>query len=80
MEFPATDSIVRSMKRIFNLGIPVLLAALATGVEAQTNQVRIIDHLMDESRISSPRSKPVEYVMLHFSSDVVGLGAAVSPR
>jgi N-acetyl-anhydromuramyl-L-alanine amidase AmpD len=59
------------MKKKLNLGILALLAALATGVEAQTNQVKIIDHLMDESRISSPRSKPVEYVMLHFSSDVV---------
>lgn len=59
------------MKKLFNVRLLALLAALAVTAGAETNEVKIIDHLMDESRISSPRSKPVEYVMLHFSSDVV---------
>ena len=46
-----------------------LLAAFTISAGAQTNQLKIIDHLMDESKVSGPRTKPVEYVMLHFSSD-----------
>jgi|HubBroStandDraft_6_1064221.scaffolds.fasta_scaffold329013_2 N-acetyl-anhydromuramyl-L-alanine amidase AmpD len=54
------------------LGFSVLLLmALAVGAVAQSDQLKIVDHPMSE-KVSRPRgSRPVEYVMLHFSSDVV---------
>jgi len=58
------------MKKLLIVRALLLLAVFAANARAQTDQLRIIDHLMDESRVSSPRgNKPVEYVMLHFSSD-----------
>jgi N-acetyl-anhydromuramyl-L-alanine amidase AmpD len=58
-------------RALFTIQTALLLTTLSNGVLAQDGPLKIVDHLMSE-KVSRPRgNRPVEYVMLHFSSDVV---------
>jgi N-acetyl-anhydromuramyl-L-alanine amidase AmpD len=55
-----------------SLFVRVLCLLGVSGITAlaQNDQLKIIDHLMDEAKVTAPRgSRPIEYIMLHFSSD-----------
>ena len=59
------------MNKIFRFHILVFLFLLTGSAFAQTDRPRIIDHLMDQARISNSRgNNQVDMIMLHFSSDV----------
>lgn len=49
----------------------LLLVAFISSAPLRADELKIIDRPMNESRVSGPRGNhPVEYIMLHFSSDV----------
>ncbi len=57
------------MKKLLAAAL-LLLGALVLNVNAQESQLKIVDRRMNEAQVSGPRgNRPVEYVMLHFSSD-----------
>ncbi len=59
------------MNTVFRFRILVFLFLLTGSAVAQTDPPKIIDHLMDQARISSSRrANQVDTIMLHFSSDV----------
>ena len=58
------------MKKSFAFLALFLCSVFLAAAQTQTGQLKIVDRLMDESLVSSPRgNRPVEYIMLHFSSD-----------
>lgn len=58
------------MNILFRFRILIICFLLTGNAVAQTEHPKIIDHLMDEARISRPRgTNQVDTIMLHFSSD-----------
>ncbi|HZQ45955.1 MAG TPA: N-acetylmuramoyl-L-alanine amidase [Verrucomicrobiae bacterium] len=58
------------MSALFRIQILACVFLLTINAVAQTDHPKIIDHLMDEAKISRPRgTNQVDTIMLHFSSD-----------